>query len=391
MEQAFLAPVGKPLNKSNSSPYFTENCVVCLENQSTIELRPCGHAIICQTCVTRLDDTLCPLCRQKVQVIRVKGAKKLYPFCPKLREINGREEGGTLSGTCSVSKQSALPSDGGETMQSSADKEYQGHIELEVPFSNVLEERRAFESFIRRRTYQIVISGSVEVDTKAFVGEMQRAFESNLEVFHLEDFSGFEEKQSCNVAKIEVFSDNTCVDSTETKPLTIMNQPVVLNTLFDTTSSADTFLANVSIENIPFHIRSFRIWELVRLLRQQKKGSQDLFILCCSAYSEISLNELVALDELISMRYVMWTPRMWVFLDVPLSEREKSLEKKLTREQVEEAFLKVPIHRRASKLVHLQQLNEQSMEQFGHDVVSLTKRVRRLERYNSSKNFCCFM
>ncbi|EME30914.1 metal ion binding protein [Galdieria sulphuraria] len=392
MEQVFYAPVGKPLNKSNSSPYFTENCVICLENQSTIELRPCGHAIICQACVSRLDETLCPLCRQTVQVIRVKGAKELYPFKPKVDETQTIEERKGHSRPISAEKQLVLPGEGrSQPVSFPMDKECQGHLELEVPFSNILEERRAFESFVRRRTYQVVVSGSVEVNTKALVNEVITRFESNLETIRVEDFESFDQQRSKNTAKIEFFSDDYYEGSAQSEPLTTMNQSIPLHTLFDTTSSAEAYLANACIENIPLHIRSFRIWELIRTLRQQKKRKQDLFILCCSAFSEISLNELIALDEVVSVRYVLSTPRIWVFLDVPLSESEKSLERKLTFEQVEEAFLKVPIHRRASKILHIQQLDEQNMELLGHDIVSLTKQGRRLERCNSVNNLCCFM
>ncbi|GJQ12691.1 hypothetical protein GpartN1_g4482.t1 [Galdieria partita] len=392
MMQAFHAPVGKPLNKSNSSPYFTENCVVCLENQSTIELRPCGHAIICQTCVSRLDDTLCPLCRQTVQVIRVKGAKDLYPFKPKIGETQNSEESKVNSKQFPLEEESTRP---GEVVGQSASfhmhSEYQGHLELEVPFSNILEERRAFESFVLRRTYQVVVSGSVEVNTKALVSEVLARFENNLKDFHMDDFESFEQQRLRNGAKVEFVSDNSHAGALQSEQLTTMNQSIPLHTVVDTTSSAQAYLANACIENIPLHIKSFRIWELIRMLRQQKKKKQDLFILCCSAFSEISLNEVVALDESISLRYVMCTPRIWVFLDVPLSESEKMLERKLTFEQVEEAFLKVPIHRRASKIVHIQQLDEHNMEQLGHDIASFIKQGRRLERCNSFHNLCCFM
>jgi len=390
--ESFHAPIGKPLNKSNSSPYFTENCVVCLENASTIELRPCGHAIICQACVARVDDTLCPLCRQKVEVIRVKGAKELYPFHPKLREGEASEGNKEQSEQVLTKNECALRGDGGgKAVSHSSDGEVQGHLEVEVPFSNVLEERRAFESFVRRRTYQVVVSGSVEVNTKAFVDCLLKQFQQNLELFHMEDFSTFEQQRMNNVAKVEFFSDSSLGGSVESEPLVATNESVSLRTLFDTTSSADAYRANVCVEDFPLHIRSFRIWELVRMLRQQKKKKQDLFVLCCSTFSEISLNELVAMDELISLRYAMCTPRIWVFVDVALSEKERLVEKKLTFNQVEEAFLKVPIHRRASKLIHIQQMDKQSLDVLGHDIVSVAKQSRRLERYNSSNHFCCFM
>eukprot|EP00871_Galdieria_phlegrea_P004161 jgi/Galph1/4746/GphlegSOOS_G3405.1 len=364
MAATFYPPFAKPLNKSSSSPYFTENCVVCLENVSTIELRPCGHAIICQVCVSRLDDGLCPFCRRSVEVIRVRGAKELYPFTPKTqvkRPENSEKSSGTWEKTVKVEE---VSEDAQGQESRTGEEDFDDSVQLEVPFLNILEERRAFESFVYRRTYQVLISG-------------------NLSAMRMEELANFVDQRPTPATGLYLAAKNVYGDN--------FDGQVPLHSLVDTTSSAETYLCNLWIKDRPFHIQRMKIWELIRTLRHQKRKRPDLFILCCSAFSKNSLDELLALDEMISSRLAMFTCRIWVFLDVASSEKEARLEKSLTFDQVQEAYYKVPIHRRASKLLHLNEMSAENMSLIGDSVVSLAKQFRRLETSQPTNKFCCFM
>ena len=40
-------------------------CVVCIDNESTHVLRPCGHKVLCERCVDAYDLSGCPICRSR--------------------------------------------------------------------------------------------------------------------------------------------------------------------------------------------------------------------------------------------------------------------------------------------------------------------------------------
>lgn len=55
---------------------FENSCVICMSNQRTHILVPCGHLCLCATCVDMALDRLgsCPLCRGQIQsAMRVYG------------------------------------------------------------------------------------------------------------------------------------------------------------------------------------------------------------------------------------------------------------------------------------------------------------------------------
>lgn len=51
--------------QSNLS-YHRSNCIVCLENEVKIALIPCGHFCFCISCVHRVPENSCPICREAV-------------------------------------------------------------------------------------------------------------------------------------------------------------------------------------------------------------------------------------------------------------------------------------------------------------------------------------
>lgn len=59
-----------PKKTIKPSKIYTEEkkeCVVCLENNPTITLIPCGHKILCSLCLCKIEkyNNLCPICREK--------------------------------------------------------------------------------------------------------------------------------------------------------------------------------------------------------------------------------------------------------------------------------------------------------------------------------------
>ena len=51
-----------------------QECVVCMEQEKSYVLVPCGHAVVCQSCAENIMATTraCPVCRQHVeQVIKL--------------------------------------------------------------------------------------------------------------------------------------------------------------------------------------------------------------------------------------------------------------------------------------------------------------------------------
>jgi hypothetical protein len=55
-----------PHEVARDHPYVSTEigpCVICLENQRTIVLIPCGHAVLCHTCNTV---ETCPICRGNI-------------------------------------------------------------------------------------------------------------------------------------------------------------------------------------------------------------------------------------------------------------------------------------------------------------------------------------
>jgi hypothetical protein len=44
-----------------------EQCILCFKNKSSLQLRPCGHKIICPECYTKLEKPECPMCRAEIQ------------------------------------------------------------------------------------------------------------------------------------------------------------------------------------------------------------------------------------------------------------------------------------------------------------------------------------
>ena len=72
-------------NNSISIPIdaFKENnkivCCICYENGITLLLEPCNHICICEDCYKKLDNKNCPLCKNKINMIR-----KIYLLNPDL-------------------------------------------------------------------------------------------------------------------------------------------------------------------------------------------------------------------------------------------------------------------------------------------------------------------
>lgn len=63
----------RDLNKNQSSPADTkseeEQCEICFEDTTRVQLYPCKHSDICVTCVTKILTTVkreCPFCRRRI-------------------------------------------------------------------------------------------------------------------------------------------------------------------------------------------------------------------------------------------------------------------------------------------------------------------------------------
>ncbi len=66
VEKGVLKQETERLHNANSVLY---NCMVCMDQQRTMRLEPCGHMATCASCTERIIEicgSLCPLCRTPV-------------------------------------------------------------------------------------------------------------------------------------------------------------------------------------------------------------------------------------------------------------------------------------------------------------------------------------
>ena len=42
-------------------------CVICLDNEPNILIKPCGHSTFCDVCMDDLKPTECPICRMQIE------------------------------------------------------------------------------------------------------------------------------------------------------------------------------------------------------------------------------------------------------------------------------------------------------------------------------------
>ena len=68
----YTAPIGEQLsfNMGSSAQRVVENeptlCVICLGNERSIALAPCGHRCLCTSCGASNNVRACPVCRRRV-------------------------------------------------------------------------------------------------------------------------------------------------------------------------------------------------------------------------------------------------------------------------------------------------------------------------------------
>jgi len=348
------------VSQPEEEKYSSEYCIACYDHPANIMLLPCEHKILCGYCVTRLDDQLCPFCRNHVETLRVF-PKFHAGFTQQLeekleqkkgqdievedsfREASLREESFSgLAALGSVSSHSRSPSlrsnhsGGGEpssgpkrsvslrnlkrifttprASQKKDTKEEYAPPKIVVSLSNVLEECRFHEHEVIDKTFQVLVTGSDDVDKDGLVRSLQDLFPLH------KPYIPWSSEEKSKLGHEEYLD------------------------AIDTFQAAENFVANMNIQGAPVRVTSVNLWELLRIMRSGKEDVRhpDLVILSCDTHSLRSFREMLALDEVLRERLKCTTPRFWVVIGRETSDASDEI----SLEDAEFAFKEIPLDRR---------------------------------------------
>ncbi|GJQ10182.1 hypothetical protein GpartN1_g2874.t1 [Galdieria partita] len=381
------------IKHSVSSPFISESCVVCMDLAADVELRPCTHAVICRKCISLLDDEKCPVCRSKVDKIRIRGFNDVYSLHGVRSQSIQQEETGEKQSNLSQAAQEeeSCPPEYSTTRESSClERKDSGGTNESYTFSleAVLERRRFHEEVIRKHTYQVAITGSKDVSFHSFASSLRELFPMKHEPTFLYD----------SIQWIQQ-SLNYCLDAgmNNAKEESNLKNMLTLEKFIDTYSSAESFLPNVEVGGVPVHLEDLSIWELLYNLRCQANSEFDVLVLCCDALSKRSFEELLSLDELLRNRYAQHATRIWAVLnfdDVQIAHSSNGV----PREIIESELVRIPAKQRPSDLFFLR---ENSLFKFWHrelmsQVIHHAQKHRQLVMVDNAKDtkkqgFCSCM
>ncbi|EME31351.1 hypothetical protein Gasu2_16060 [Galdieria sulphuraria] len=346
------------MKHSGSSPFMSETCVVCMDLAADVELRPCSHAVICRKCISLLDDEKCPVCRSKVDKIRIRGFSDVYSLHGmRSHPLNCEETLEKQAESLQVAQEKdSFPFELNSTCKKSSSKEKFLEIANETyifSLEAVLERRRFHEEFIRKHTYQVILTGSKDVSFHSFASSLRELFPVKHEPTFLYD--SFQWIQQ---------SLDYCLDAgiRSAKDEETLKNLLTLEKLIDTYSSAESFLPNVEVGGFPVHLEDLSIWELLYNLRCQTNNGFDVLVLCCDALSKRSFEELLSLDELLRKRYAPHATRIWAVLgydDVQIAHSSNGV----PREVIESELVRIPAKQRPSDLFFLR---ENALFKFWH-------------------------
>jgi hypothetical protein len=357
---------------------------VCMDLAAEVELRPCTHAVICRKCISLLEDEKCPICRSKVDEIRIRGFSDVYSL-QGVKSQPGNpekvvEEQSDSSQECL--KASCEPSFPKEKDSVPSDEIYTFSLE------DVLERRRFHEELIRKHAYQVVITGSKDVQFHSFAASLRELFPVKHESSILNDSIEWVQLSLDYCLRKEV--DNTKKEAN-------LSRINTLEMLIDTYSSAEAFLPNVEIGGFPAHLEDLSIWELLYNLRRQTSSRFDVLVLCCDALSKRSFEELVSLDEVLRNRYAPNVTRVWAVLNYDEVQVTHSSDG-VPRDIIESEIVRIPAAQRPADLFFLR---ENSLFKFWHrelmsQVIHHAQKRRRLIMAEHTKDtakqpFCSCM
>eukprot|EP00871_Galdieria_phlegrea_P000756 jgi/Galph1/1681/GphlegSOOS_G392.1 len=167
-----------PLKHSCSSQYIY--LCVCLDLAADVELKPCTHAVLCRRCICRLDDGKCPICRTKVDKIRLRGFTDIYSFHGIVERWNQE----TVENSESNRSVDAIQKDSTDSKvkftahyEANELKDNQQQLPQDscvFSLDAVLQKRRQHEEYIRKHTYQVVFTGCKDVDYLSFMTCLQQ-------------------------------------------------------------------------------------------------------------------------------------------------------------------------------------------------------------------------
>eukprot|EP00871_Galdieria_phlegrea_P004162 jgi/Galph1/4747/GphlegSOOS_G3404.1 len=350
--------LGTPLSKEEK--YSTEYCIACYDHPANILLLPCEHKILCGVCVTRLDDQLCPFCRNHVETVRIypkfhaeftqqledkleqrKAAEKDLNPEESAREVSLREE--SFSGLSSFHdgpSESLTPSLRSERSDSESthsakrsvslrnmkrlfasprvtkkkEKEEPAPPKIVVSLSNILAECKLHENEVIEKTFQVLVTGSDDVDKEGIVRTLQDLFPLK------RPYIPWSPEEKAKLGHEEYLD------------------------AVDTFQAAEGFVANMDIHGTPVRVTAVNLWELLRIMRTGPEDVRhpDVVILSCDTHSLRSFREMLALDEVLRERLKCTTPRFWVVLGNDTAD----LGDQISLEDAETAFREIPLVKR---------------------------------------------
>ncbi|GJQ12690.1 hypothetical protein GpartN1_g4481.t1 [Galdieria partita] len=349
------------VSPTKEEKYSSEYCIACYDHPANIMLLPCEHKILCGYCVTRLDDQLCPFCRNHVETVRIfprfhagftqQLEEKLeqkkgqdIEVEDSFREASLREESfsglAALGNVSSYSRSPSLHSShsiGGEpsssgpkrsvslrnfkriftTPRASQKKEPKEEYippKIVVSLSNILEECKFHENEVIEKTFQVLVTGSDDVDKEGIVHSLQDLFPVK------KPYIPWSPEEKSKLGHEEYLD------------------------AIDTFQAAEDFVANLDIQGAPVRVTAVNLWELLRIMRTGKADVRhpDVVILSCDTHSLRSFREMLALDEVLRERLKCTTPRFWAVLGNETSDPSDQI----SLEDAEFAFKEIPLDRR---------------------------------------------
>lgn len=365
-------------------------CLTCFEHEANIRLLPCGHQILCGVCVTYLSDERCPVCREQVESVEIF-TQFHHDFTSDLerremeREFSSGEDERTLSkqeislreesfsGLLLTQNYSLSPSKGEPSRslsfrdisfrrnQPKARKRKQREVAPKPPkavvsLSNILEECKTLEKEVIDRIFQVLLTGSDYVDKNSIIHSLQDLFPLK------EKWDPWSVEERQNMAKKEYGNG------------------------VDTSIPARQFFPNMEIQNIPVHILSVNLWELLRIVRSGKDDLRypDVILIACYTKSLRSLREMLALDEVLRDRLQCRVPRFWVILGGEDAIDEVDA---FTLEDVQQAYLAIPSTKRPNDFWYIPSRSafQSWYEKIGEEIVTFAQTGRKMKTSNENQ------
>ncbi|EME32470.1 metal ion binding protein [Galdieria sulphuraria] len=374
------------MNFSTTIPEESVNgqCLTCFEHEANIRLLPCGHQILCGVCLTYLSDERCPICREKVESVEIF-TQFHQDFTSDLekrereRELSSGEEERTLSkqeislreesfSGLLLSQNYSLSPSNGETSRSLSFRDVslrrkQPHSrkkrqrelapkppKVVVSLSNILEECKTLEKEVIDRIFQVLLTGSDYVDKNSIVHSLQDLFPLR------EKWDPWPERQRQDMIKEEYGNG------------------------VDISVPARQFFPNMEIQNIPVHLLSVNLWELLRIVRSGKDDLRypDVVLVACYTKSLRSLREMLALDEVLRDRLHCKVPRFWVILGGEDAIDEVDA---FTLEDVQQAYLAIPSNKRPNDFWYIpsRAAFQTWYEKIGQEIVTFAQTGRQMK------------